>query len=240
MSAPRRNTPSPVITSNQAFCHPGLGKLVQRHLSTSHRRPPAAHSQAAFEAIRESVERRGKPLVFDSFCGTGMSTAALAAMLPHCTVIGIDKSAHRLGKHEGPESGDYLLVQADCGDFWRLALAAGWRLQQHYLLYPNPWPKSGHIKRRLHGGADLAALLSLGGQVELRSNWQIYAEEFGIALALAGNHPHIDQIEPRQAMSLFEQKYLHSGHQLWRCRCKLVHNSICAMGLSGEHQHGSA
>jgi tRNA (guanine-N7-)-methyltransferase len=240
MSQPQQKTSSPAITSNQAFCHPGLGKLVYRHLNTSHQRPPAAHTLAAFESIREAVELAGKPLVFDSFCGTGMSTAALAEKLPDYTVIGIDKSAHRLGKHDRPDSGNYLLVQADCGDFWRLALAAGWRLQQHFLLYPNPWPKSGQLKRRLHGGADLAALLALGGLVELRSNWQIYAEEFGIALALAGNYPHIDQMEPQQPVSLFEQKYLRSGHQLWRCRCKLVHNKVCTTRPSGESQHGSA
>ena len=134
MSQPQQKTSSPAITSNQAFCHPGLGKLVYRHLNTSHQRPPAAHTLAAFEAIREAVELAGKPLIFDSFCGTGMSTAALAEKLPDYTVIGIDKSAHRLGKHDRPDSGNYLLVQADCGDFWRLALAAGWRLQQHFLL----------------------------------------------------------------------------------------------------------
>jgi tRNA (guanine-N7-)-methyltransferase len=240
MPARQQNTPSPEVTSNQAFCHPRLGQLVYRHLRTNHQRAPAAHTLAAFNEIRDAVEQRGMPLVFDSFCGTGMSTAALAEKLPDRTVIGIDKSAHRLGKHANPASNTYLLVQADCGDFWRLALAAGWQLQEHYLLYPNPWPKSGQLKRRVHGSADLTTLLDLGGRVELRSNWQIYPEEFGIALALAGYHPHIAQIEPQEPLTLFEQKYLDSGHKLWRCRCKLVNNKACATPLPGDSHHESA
>jgi tRNA (guanine-N7-)-methyltransferase len=225
MPASQQHTASPEVTSNQQFCHEKLAQLVRRHLNAGHQRPPAAHTRAAFDSIRQTVEQRGKPLVFDSFCGTGMSTAALAHRHPGCTIVGIDKSAHRLAKHGSPDSSAYLLVQADCGDFWRLAMAAGWRLEHHYLLYPNPWPKSGQLQRRIHGSADLAALLVLGGAVELRTNWHIYAEEFGTALALCGNYPHIALMEPHTPISLFERKYLLSGHQLWRCRCMLVHNT---------------
>jgi len=220
--------PSQPVSSNQLFCHPKLGKLVGKHLANAHHRPPAPHTLRAFRHASDSLAGRDKPLVFDSFCGTGMSTATLAERHEDCTVIGIDKSAHRLSRHGPIQTDNYLLVQADCGDFWRLALAAGWQLQQHYLLYPNPWPKSGQLKRRVHGCADLSALLALGGQVELRSNWQIYAEEFGVALALAGYHPHIDQLTPQNPLTLFEQKYAQSGHKLWRCGAKLVHNSTSA------------
>jgi len=213
------------VQSPQQFCHPGLGRLVARHLATDNRRPPAPHSLAAFEAIRSRVESADRALVFDSFCGTGQSTAALAQTYPEMLVIGIDKSAHRLQKHAGGDGDNYLLVQADCDDFWRLAVDAGWQLQHHFLFYPNPWPKPRHIKRRVHGSPHFTQLLALGGRLELRSNWQVYVEEFGLALVLAGHYPHISRIAPENPLSLFEQKYLRSGHELWRCRCDLVHNS---------------
>lgn len=212
------------VSSSQAFSHPGLGRVVLRHLREKSRRPPAQHTRTAFDAISDRVERAGQPLIFDSFCGTGMSTALLAQRNPQALVIGIDKSSYRLGRHQPAATDNYLLAQADCGDFWRLAAQANWQLQQHFLLYPNPWPKPGHLKRRVHGSPELAELLALGGQVELRSNWQVYVEEFGAALVLSGQHPHIKQLEPEEPMSLFERKYLQSGHQLWRCCCQLVHN----------------
>ena len=212
------------VRSQQRFCHPGLGRLVRKHLNCKNLRPPAGHTIAAFEGIRPEVERQQLPLIFDSFCGTGLSTATLAARHPDCLVIGIDKSSHRLGRHRRDSAGNYRLVQADCHDFWELASSAGWRLASHFLLYPNPWPKPGQVKRRVHGSAQFPALLALGGQLELRSNWQVYVEEFGTALVLAGKRPHISRIEPDKPLSQFERKYLQSGHQLWRCQCKLGHN----------------
>jgi tRNA G46 methylase TrmB len=213
------------VSSRQQGCHEQLEALVRKHLAQPSRRPAATHTQTAFDAIRPRVESANRPLVFDSFCGTGMSSALLAQRHPDCLVIGIDKSGHRLGKHEQADAENYLLVQAACGDFWRLAVAAGWQLAHHYLLYPNPWPKPGQVKRRVHGCADFPELLALGGEIELRSNWQVYVEEFAQALRIAGCDPTVELFAPRQPLTLFERKYLGSGHQLWRCRCPLGHNT---------------
>ena len=38
------------------------------------------------------------PVILDSGCGTGTSTAAIARCYPHLPVLGIDRSAHRLSK----------------------------------------------------------------------------------------------------------------------------------------------
>ena len=221
------------VSSSQQGCHEQLEAVVRKHLAEPSRRPPAEHTRAAFESIRAQVPAAGKPLVLDSFCGTGMSTALLAERHPDCLVIGLDKSAHRLQKHAAAGNDNYLLVQAECGDFWRLALDAGWRLQHHYLLYPNPWPKPGQLKRRVHGSADFPALLALGGSIELRSNWQVYVEEFTRALELAGESASSELFTCAQPLTLFERKYADSGHRLWRCRCQLGHNTRPS---AAEHQ----
>ena len=96
----------------------------------------------------------------------------------------------------------------------------------HYLLYPNPWPKPGHLKRRVHGDPAFSSLLQLGGTVELRSNWQVYVEEFGSALHLAGHFSRVDSVANGEVpVSLFEAKYAASGHRLWRLRCALRDNA---------------
>lgn len=219
------------VSSSQAFCHRSLGRVVHKHLRAPHQRPVAAHTLAAFAAIRSRAAAHSDALIFDSFCGTGHSTALLAQQYPHSLVVGIDKSADRLARHQPMQVDNYVLVNADCGDFWRLSLEAGWRVQQHYLLYPNPWPKPGQLKRRLQGSPDLTALLALGGIVELRSNWQIYVEEFGVALLLAGNFPKVELLPEAAPLSRFEHKYRLSGHQLWRCQCLLGNNDT----LGNQH-----
>ena len=208
---------SRVVSSNQRGLHPRLCTVVRRHLQNSYRRPAAPHSVSAFRLLLARLAQDPRPLVLDSFCGTGQSTAILAGRHPGHLVVGIDKSGHRLGRHAGDPTGDYLLLQADCGDIWQLLLHEGLGLAFHYLLYPNPWPKARHLQRRIHGNGSFSWLLQLGGHIELRSNWPLYVEEFGVAMHLAG-HPGVVARLPDtpQGITLFEEKYRRSGHPLWR------------------------
>ncbi|MGK0499598.1 MAG: tRNA G46 methylase TrmB [Oceanicoccus sp.] len=217
---------SRVIISNQSGIHEKLEAVVRRHLNSRFQRPMAAHSVESFAIAQQRVEPHGGPVILDSFCGVGESTARLADLYPDALVIGVDKSAHRLAKHDNyftrPTNANYLLLQADVEDFWRLALEQQWPIQRHCLFYPNPWPKSSQLKRRVHGSPLFATLLALGGTVELRSNWPIYVEEFAAALQLAGQHPARQQLEVKQPITPFERKYQQSGQALWQCIATLT------------------
>ena len=82
------------------------------------------------------------------------------------------------------------LVRADLVDFWSLVYTdATWNIHSNYLLYPNPYPKSQHFKRRWHGHPVFPTLLGLGGNLILRSNWNIYCEEFLDAVKIAASNP---------------------------------------------------
>ena len=202
---------SRTIAGAQRDVHPRLGERIARHRSVPWRRPVAEHSRRAFHALVERLDPR-RPIVLDAGCGTGASTALLARRHPDAEVVGIDKSAYRLREdQEGPAN--LHLLRADLQDVWRLACEQGWQLLAHYLLYPNPWPKAEHLQRRWHGHPVFPALLALGGTIELRTNWAVYAREFAAALAAAG-------VESRRAriaadatpLTPFERKYLASGH----------------------------
>ena len=211
----------PVI-SNQSGVNPELAVVVNKHRKTIWRKPPAEHNLQAFSRIRDWLSGNQQPLILDSFCGTGMSTQALAEAWPTHRVIGIDRSAHRLERHASRgEGSNYLLLQAECEPVWQLMAASGMRIARHYLLYPNPWPKSQHLKRRIHGHPGLMPLYQLGGAIELRSNWQLYVEEFGLALHLLGTHGSIAQVRVDKALTLIEAKYAKSGHALWQFRGQL-------------------
>lgn len=212
---------SHAVISNQSGLHQSLNLVVERHLRHAWRAPVADHDRRAFQQAQAWVAEQGasRPLVFDSGCGTGRSSVALALRDPLTLVLGLDQSAARLeraGRRFAPLPANLLLLRTDCAGFWRLAWQAGWRLQRHYLLYPNPWPKSAHLKRRWHGHPVFPTLLALGGTLVLRSNWRLYPEEMAAALALAGRQVGVAALEGiSEPLTDFEDKYLHSGHPLW-------------------------
>jgi len=203
------------VASNQSHLHPRLTAVVRRHLTTTFRKPPALHNRAAFRRLLAQLNTTQRPLVLDSFCGTGHSTATLARRHPDHLIVGIDKSSERLGKHPPGSADNYILLQADCEDIWQLLVQEGLAVDYHYLLYPNPWPKARHLQRRIHGHASFPWLLQLGGRIELRSNWQVYVEEFGCCAHLAGCRGWVARVPEGSGLTLFEQKYRHSGHELW-------------------------
>ena len=236
------------IYTNQTGVHDNLEKVVLKHLNSEFRKPPAEHTVHAFKAVTEAIAADpGRPLIMDSCCGTGVSSRQIAAEHPEAWVIALDRSAKRLAKeYEDPLPENLIFAQVDCVDFWKLARQSNWQLHKHYLLYPNPYPKSVQLKYRWHGHPALADLLALGGLLEVRSNWALYIEEFCVALELAGYTTHTSNrtSEPASSaneikvssstkncfeafdpagkyMTLFERKYCQSGQLVYRCLSQL-------------------
>jgi tRNA G46 methylase TrmB len=211
--------------SSQLGVHPSLGDVVSRHAINLWKQPVRRHAVEAFKTISQWVGQRldsHDVIILDSGCGTGTSTAYLAHGCPNALVIGIDKSKARLAR--APEMPpNACMLRAELSDMWRLVLRANWVIQSHYILYPNPWPKPGHLKRRWHGHPVFPDLVRLGGRLELRTNFGVYAEEFCAALGVLGVQGELSTIEVSglQSISAFEQKYLDSGHQLFKVTADL-------------------
>ena len=222
---------SRIPTSAQTGIHEHLPTLLDRHRDSPFRKPYTDYNRAAFAASMERRERvaPAAPLILDSCCGVGESSIALALEFPEHYVIGVDQSADRLARRIADKSAERLpenvdLVRADLVDYWRLLQAEGVRLARQYLLYPNPWPKIGHLARRWHGHPVFPSMLALGGDFECRSNWPIYVEEMARAITLATGRGVVVEAyapEPTQVLTPFERKYLASGHALSRLRVAL-------------------
>ncbi|MBX2807310.1 MAG: SAM-dependent methyltransferase [Cellvibrionaceae bacterium] len=213
-------TPAKPVHSSQAGVHDCLQQVLNKHKQNDYRKPIAEHNQQAFAQVYQQWLLRGKPeLILDSGCGTGASTHYLGRRYPDHWVIGLDQSAKRLGHGDNANlPANVFLVRCDCVDFWRLAAAQHWRFQQHFLLYPNPYPKVGHLKRRWHGHPVFPCLLALSDHLELRTNWAVYGQEFLFALrGLGYQDASLLPLQPTGApMTAFERKYQLSGHQLWQ------------------------
>ena len=211
------------IRSPQIASHPHLTHLLRRHLGTPFQKPVMPYNRTAFEQfLHHWRDARELPLILDAGCGVGLSTRHLAVASPHCFVLGIDQSADRITRQTEwplPAPENFLVLRADLVDFWRLLYDAGIRLHHHYLLYPNPWPKIGHLSRRWHGHPVFPTAVALGGVVECRSNWPIYIDECALALRELGvPDVQVEPFAPTMPITPFEKKYLASGHALWRCR----------------------
>jgi len=212
---------SKVIVTNQTGIHEKLEEIVEKHLSHPFQKPYQSHTKSAFDEINKVVQAFDGPVILDSCCGVGQSTRLLAKQNPNALVIGIDKSAHRINRNvEQTFDGDnYHLIRADLNDFYRLVKAANWPISKHYILYPNPWPKSKHIQRRWHGSAVFPVLISLGDEIILRSNWRLYLEEFQQAADIAGlvgEMTKVTQSDNEEPLTPFEAKYQASDQQCWQ------------------------
>ena len=213
------------IASAQLGPHKDLDALVRRHLAHPFRKPILDHNRAAFAAALavRAQWRPDAPLILDAGCGVGWSTQRIAETYPEHFVFGVDQSVDRISRGRPlPLPQNALLIRADLVYFWRLLAESGIRLARHYNLYPNPWPKIGHLARRWQGHAVFPVWRELGGELECRSNWHIYIEEMAQALTLLSGQPVIAEAwQTADPMTPFEKKYLASGHDLWRCRVSL-------------------
>lgn len=212
---------SSIVTSNQTGVHKDLESSIKKHLTYPYKKPYRPFSEEIFHRADEIIRERKFPIILDSGCGTGESSVILSEKNPDTLIVGIDKSEKRLNKFINDENfyhkDNVMLIRADVVDIWRLIKKSNWNIQKHYLLYPNPWPKKDLLKRRWHGHPVFPEMLSLCDQIELRTNWKIYADEFKLVLELVlAKSVAMESIETDSFISPFEKKYYESGHELYR------------------------
>ncbi len=202
------------IISNQTDVHENCLSIAKKHRDTVFQAPIPGHQLDLFNQIVNQLP--DESIILDSGCGTGMSTDVLAKQFPDKVIIGVDKSSYRLSKHPrfkeaiSQTNENAWLVHAEINHFWRLLLESNITIEQHFILYPNPWPKD--IQKRFHGHPIAKTLFSLSPKTVMRTNWEIYANEFTLVArdvyALICEKRIVNDSEP---MTLFEKKYLENN-----------------------------
>ena len=206
---------------DEAAVHQLVERHVAQHATYLERRPIAKHTAAAFQTASDFARSRAAPLIIDAGCGTGRSTLKLAERYPDRTVIGVDRSEARLSKGRHAPA-NALLLRAELGDFWRLLNDSNdLTVEETYLLYPNPYPKTKMLKQRFQGHASLPSLLqACGRRLTVRASWRTYLEEFRVACRRAGElgiRPDLVSKGPYELsdlhdpLTLFERKYAKAG-----------------------------
>jgi len=209
------------IVSPQQNPYTHLRRVVGKHIQTHYRRPYREHNVHVFERISALIsENPRKELILDSCCGTGLSTQKFAERYPNSLIIGIDQSASRLERRSElfeRRAENSVLFRANCEDIWRLCVEHNIVFDRHFILYPNPYPKPEHFKRRWHGHPCFPYLAKLACKTELRSNWALYLDEFTMAWQLlTGKEFKRETLFVTEPLTLFEKKYSESGQELYR------------------------
>lgn len=216
---------SRIPVSAQQGIHEKLIERVARHRDAPFRKPYTDYNREAFAAAMSAWDG-SSPLILDAGCGVGHSTIALARAYPDHFVMGVDQSEDRLNRRKPyPDAllpTNMKLIRADLVDFWRLLADEGVTLSRHYILYPNPWPKIGHVGRRWPAHPVFPFIPKLGGVLECRTNWQVYIEEFCASLGfLLDREVGWASLEVDSPLTPFERKYRDSGQTLYRASVDL-------------------
>ena len=142
------------------------------------RRHPAATSQRI--PLPAGSRRSAAPVVLEIGFGGGEHLAAQAPAHPDWRFIGAEPFLNGVGSclRHIEESGvtNVRLHHGDAREL--LARLPDASLDRVYILFPDPWPKTRHWKRRLIQPdfiADLARLLKPGGDVRFATDWRHYA-----------------------------------------------------------------
>jgi tRNA (guanine-N7-)-methyltransferase len=176
----------------------------------------------------DAVFGRTAPRTLEIGFGNGEHLASLAAAHPERDYFGIE--VHRPGA-------GHLLMLASAGSLTNVRvsthdavevlgeqLAAG-SLDEVLILFPDPWHKKRHHKRRLIQAPFLELLASRlrpGGVLRLATDWEEYAQQMLEVLSAAGawfaNQSPDGDFMPRpeeRAPTRFEKRGVRLGHGVW-------------------------
>ncbi|MDP9778926.1 tRNA (guanine-N7-)-methyltransferase [Nakamurella flavida] len=176
--------------------HPRGGRLndVQRRAFEAHgARWFRESADLAGPADLVALFDRSAPLVVEIGSGMGESTAAMAAARPEINLIAVEvyKPGVAQTLHHAARAGvdNLRVVRGDAVQVLTDLIAPA-SLAEAWMFFPDPWPKTKHLKRRLFT-AEFAALvasrLSRGGVFRAATDWAPYAEQM-LAVGSGGKH----------------------------------------------------
>jgi tRNA (guanine-N7-)-methyltransferase len=170
---------------------------------------------------------RSAPRTVEIGFGNGDNLVGLAAAHPERDFLGIEVHRSGIGRVllalEARQLTNVRLICHDAVEVLERQIPEA-SVDEILILFPDPWPKKRHHKRRLIQApfASLAASrLALGGRLRMATDWQPYAQEMLETLRaipqlqnLAAQGGFVPRPEER-APTRFERRGERLGHEVW-------------------------
>jgi tRNA (guanine-N7-)-methyltransferase len=170
---------------------------------------------------------RDAPRTLEIGFGNGENLLALARAQPGRDYLGVEVHRPGVGRLllalEQHGLGNVRLICRDAVEVLERQIPAGC-FSEILILFPDPWPKKRHHKRRLVRPSFVAALiraLAPGGVLRLATDWQPYALEMLATLSgarglanLAADGGFVERPAERLP-TRFEVRGLRLGHEVW-------------------------
>lgn len=168
---------------------------------------------------------RRAPLVVEIGFGMGDATAAVAQASPEVDFIGIEVHPPGVGsllrKIDEHGLSNLRIVQHDAVEVLQQMIEPG-SLAGAVVLFPDPWPKKRHHKRRLIQPpfvALLASRLAPGATLHCATDWEPYAQQMLQVLsaepALVNAADGFATRPPYRPLTKFEARGARLGHATW-------------------------
>lgn len=174
------------------------------------------------------------PVEVEIGIGKGRFLLACATARPEVLHLGVEWANKylRIAEARAAKRGlrNIRFIRADARDLVRQAMPSS-SVTAYYVLYPDPWPKKRHHKRRflqLDTVDELARSLVPGGKVHVCTDHEGYWQAIE---PLLGNHPSFDRLPEfggpdfplpaDQPLTNFEVKYRDRGRQRYRASWSL-------------------
>lgn len=168
----------------------------------------------------------GPPLIVEIGFGMGDSLLQMTKDDPASNFIGIEvhrpgvgKLLHGIAQHRLT---NLHIICHDAQEVLENCFDAG-SMDKLLILFPDPWPKKRHHKRRLVQGEFIrlaSSKLKTGGTIHLATDWQAYAEHMMEVLEgcdtlenASGNTCYWQQ--PERPATRFERRGRSLGHGVW-------------------------
>lgn len=165
---------------------------------------------------------RRAPVDIEIGCGKGRFLNELAALHPERDILAVERAAkyHTLCCTRAARRGlgNVRLLRTTAEDLlYRLLAPAS--ADRIFVLFPDPWPKKRHHKRRLMQPATVAAMaaaLRPGGRLLVKSDHPAYGEVIAEVLASADDLTPLDPEEAFAGLPItgFEHKYRIEGRPI--------------------------
>ena len=174
----------------------------------------------------EKIFRRKAPLHVDLGCGDGCFLCALAQRLPDKNFLGIERLSGRVRSSERKAASldNVRLLQIESFYAVRYLLPAE-SVETFYLLFPDPWPKRRHHRRRIFSRDFLdsvAAALKENGLLHVATDQLEYFQQIE---PLSRAHPQFEIVDFDDAvlpLTKFERRFREQGLPIYQLTLRRI------------------